>query len=73
MDELIRILKELHDDVDYETHESLIEDKIFNSFDVAMLVAIIAENFDVHIEPDDIIPENFNSAKSIWALIEESR
>ena len=72
MEELIKMLKELHDDVDYETHEGLIDDKIFNSFDVAMLIAMIGDNFDVRINPEDIVPANFNSAQSIWALIEQS-
>jgi len=39
---------------------------------VAMLVAMINDSFDVQIEPEEIIPENFNSAKAMWALIERS-
>jgi acyl carrier protein len=71
MDELIELLTQMHDDVDYETHEHLIDDKILNSFDLVMLIAMIGDTFDVRIEPEDITPEHFNSARSIWALIEE--
>ena len=69
MDELIKLLNELHNDVDFEGHEKLIDDRVLTSFDVAMLVVMISDTFDVDIEPEDIVPENFNSAKAIWALI----
>ena len=72
MDELYRMLKELHNDIDYERHERLVDEKVLNSFEVAMLVAMINDSFDVQIEPEEIIPENFNSAKAMWALIERS-
>ena len=73
MDELIQLLQELHDDVDYDTHQSLIDDKVFNSFDIVMLLTMISDRFEVQINPEDIKPENFNSAKTIWRLIEELR
>jgi len=73
VDELIQLLQELHDDVDYDTHQSLIDDKVFNSFDIVMLLTMISDRFEVQINPEDIKPENFNSAKTIWRLIEELR
>lgn len=27
--------------------------------------------FDIEITPADIIPENFNSAESLWAMIQK--
>ena len=71
MERLINLLKELHDDVDYENCESLVDDKILNSFDLVMLLTMIGDEFGVQIEPEDVVPENFNSAGSIWALIQE--
>ena len=71
MEELIKLLNELHNDVDFESSERLIDDKILSSFDIAMLIGMINDNFDVTVGPEDIIPENFNSAKAIWALIEQ--
>ena len=70
MDELIKVLKELHNDIDFASHEHLIDEKVLNSFDIAMLIVMISDNFNVTIEPEDIVPENFNSAKTLWALIE---
>ncbi len=70
MEDLIEILEELHPDVDYMTCETLIDDKILDSFDIITIIADIDSEFDVSIPAEEIIPENFNSAKALYALIE---
>ena len=70
MEELLDILNEMHPDVDFETEEGLIDDGILDSLDIVSLISEISENFDVTVTAKDIIPENFNSAKALWALIE---
>ncbi len=70
MEELLEILGELHPDVDYEVEEALIDDKILDSFDIVSLIAEINDTFDVAITAKDIVPENFNSAKALYALIQ---
>ena len=69
MEKLLELLCELHDDVDYENEESLVDDGILDSLDTVTLVTEINERFDVSIPAEEIIPENFNSAKALWALI----
>lgn len=69
MEELLDILSELHPDVDFETQENLIDDMILDSFDIVTLISEISEKFDVTISAEHIIPENFNSAKALYALI----
>ena len=71
MDELIAILKDIHPDVDYETATNLIDGKILDSFDIISLVSEINDKFDVVISAEYMIPENFNSAKSLWNLIQK--
>lgn len=70
MEELLDILSEMHPDVDFEAEEALIDDGILDSLDIVSLISEISETFDVTITAKDIIPENFNSAKALWALIE---
>ena len=70
MDELLEILQELHSDVDCEDCDTLIDDKILDSFDIVTLISEINSEFDVAIPAEEIIPENFNSAKALWSLIE---
>ncbi len=71
MERLIEILEELQPDVDFNTVENLIDGRYLDSLTILSLVAEIEEEFDVEIPTVEIIPSNFNSAKSIWALIEK--
>lgn len=70
MDELIEILKDLHSDVDFETCTTLIDDKILDSFDIVSIVSEVDDRFDVAIPAKELVPENFNSAKALWDLIQ---
>lgn len=73
MEELLKILEELHPEVDFKTNKSLIDDKILDSFDIITLISEISEEFDVRIPVEEIVPENFNSAEALYKLIEKLR
>ncbi len=70
MEELIDILEEINPDVDYETCDTLIDDGYLDSFAIVSLVGELNDTFDIEISPADIIPENFNSAAAMWAMIQ---
>ena len=70
MEELLAILNDLHDDVDFATEENLVEDGILNSLDIVSLITEINDQFDVQIPAEEILPENFNSATALWELIQ---
>ncbi len=70
MKELLDILYDLHPDVDFECCDTLVDDKILDSFDIISIIAEIGERFDIDVSAEDIIPENFNSAEAIYALIQ---
>lgn len=69
MNKLIAILRELHPDVDFETETRLIDDQILDSFDIVTIVAEIDAAFDAAIPAEELIPENFNSAQALYALV----
>lgn len=69
MNELIEILENLHPEVDFEVCDTLIEDKILDSFDIVTIISEINEEFDVVIPPEEIRPVNFNSAQALYDLI----
>ena len=71
MEELLEILGGLHPEVDFENCETLIDDKILDSFDIISLITEISDTFDVQIPASEIIPDNFNSVKNLWKLIEK--
>lgn len=70
MEQLIEILQDLHPEIDYETYEGLVDDGILDSLDIVTLITDINDAFDVSIPAEEILPENFNSAKALWELIE---
>ena len=70
MEKLLEILTDLHPDVDFETANTLIEDGILDSFDIVTIVAEIDAEYDVQIPAEELIPENFNSAAALYALVQ---
>lgn len=70
MDSLLEILQDLHPEVDFETCDTLVDDKIIDSFDIVSIISEINEEFDVVIPAEEIIPENFNSAEALYDLIQ---
>ena len=66
---LVTILTELHDDVDFTTETGLIENGILNSLDIVSIITEVSDRFDVTIPAEEIMPENFDSAEALWALI----
>ena len=71
MEELLEILSDLHPVVDFETCDTLIDDKILDSFDIVSIIAEINDRFDVTVTADKITPQNFNSAEALYTLIQE--
>ncbi len=71
MNELMEVLENLRPDVDFETETALVTGGVLDSFDIVGLVAELNDTFDIEIGPSDLVPENFNSAAAIWALVEK--
>lgn len=70
MDKILEILKDLHSDVDFTTATDLIDEGILDSLDIVTLVTEIDAELGVTIPAEEIVPENFNSAKALAALVE---
>lgn len=70
MDTILEILTGLHPEVDFETCNTLVDDKIIDSFDIVSIISDISDEFDITIPVEEIVPKNFNSAKAIYAMVE---
>ena len=68
---IIEILQDLHEDVDFESEDKLIDKKILDSFDIVALISELSNEFDITIPADKIIPDNFNSAQALAKMVEE--
>ena len=63
MEKLLEILSEVRPDVDFENENGLIDNGILDSLNIMEIVAEIGD-------ASDIVPENFNSAKALWSMIQ---
>lgn len=70
MDKLYEILSACCPTVDFKTQKELISGKIIDSIDLVSIISDIEEEFDISIDITEIDAENFDSAESIWKLIE---
>ncbi|RKM59276.1 acyl carrier protein [Butyrivibrio sp. CB08] len=70
MEELLNILAEIKDDVDFETEDKLIDDGILDSFDILQIISALNDEYDISIPASEIIPENFNSAETLWDMVQ---
>ena len=71
MDELLELLAEVRDDVDFENCKTLIDDEVLESFDIIQIISLINDEFDIEIPATQIYPDNFNSVEAMMALIEK--
>lgn len=70
MDELLEILEEIKPTVDFTGCATLIDEGYLDSFDILSIVSELNDAFGIEISPVDIVPENFNSAAALWAMVE---
>ncbi len=70
MEKILEILEELHSDIDYMKEEKLVDNKVLDSFDLVTLVSELDDEFDIEITAKDFVPDNFNSVKAIYAMVE---
>jgi acyl carrier protein len=69
MENIKEILKEVRSDVDFNSSENFIEDELLDSLDIIKLISLLDNTFEISIEAEDIVPENFISINTINNLI----
>ena len=69
MQELIEKLKLIKRGVDFEKEEKLFDDGLLDSFDVIQIITMLDRDYDITVPPSQIIPDNFNSAEAIYAMM----
>lgn len=69
MEQLLTIMSEIRPDIDFETETELIDGDLLDSFDIIAIVSEVNDQFGIEINVNDLLPENFNSAKALYELI----
>lgn len=70
MEKLITILADIKPGVRFEECTDLVDKGIVDSIDIVNIISAIETEFGIEIDPDEIDPENFQSADSIWEMIQ---
>lgn len=70
MKELLELLEEVKPGVEFESSQNMIEEGLIDSFDMINIIANINEKFDIDFSVAEIIPENFETVKSLYEAIE---
>lgn len=71
MDNLMKILYEMDESIDWENEKHLIDDRIMDSFLVISLLSELEEHYEIEIDASELIPENLNSAEAIWNMVQK--
>lgn len=71
MNDFIAMLKKIKPNVDFENEDALVDDGILESLDIITIIAEIADKYDVIIPSDEITSDNFNSAETLYELVED--
>ncbi len=69
MKKLMKIMVELHPDIDLSKNARLCDDKVLDSLDIVTLVTDVNDAYGIDIGAEDVTPENFNSVYTIASLI----
>lgn len=64
------ILEDIDDSIDYSKEKKLVDDHLLDSFGIISLVGELEEEFDVSIDASEMVPQNFNSAEALWAMVQ---
>ena len=70
-EKLLALLDEIRPDVEFEKEEKLIDDGILDSFDIISIVQEMNEAFDIEINVEELMPENFNTVDAMIELIKK--
>lgn len=70
MEKLLEILNQIDSSIDFASEESIIDKELIDSMQLMELISEMEDAFDITIEMEDIVPENFNSVNAMWEMVE---
>ena len=71
MEKLINALSQHFPSIDFSNEKHLYTDGILDSLAMVDVISIMEEEFGVIVTMDYMEPENFESAETIWKMIQE--
>lgn len=71
MEKIIEILSSLKTGVDFSVAQGIVTNKLIDSIDIATMITMIEDEFDIEISMEYMENENFDSAEAIWEMVQE--
>lgn len=69
---LVNIIEAISDGNKVESYDTdLFSTDVLDSFAIAQLISEIEDNFGIEVDPEDIIPENFDTVNHIAELLKK--
>jgi len=69
MNDILKILQGIRPEFDFSASKDFFADGMLDSFDIIMLVSALDQKFEISIDGDEIVPENFRSLSAIEAVL----
>lgn len=69
-EKIVEIIKDVRSDIDPMAENAMIDNEILDSFDIVSIVGMLNDEFDIMINVNDLVPENFNSVAGMVQLVE---
>lgn len=63
------LLREINEEIPNEATAELLNDGYIDSFAIVNIVASLEDEFEIEMEAEDIIPENFNTISAIANVV----
>ncbi len=73
MEELMEILEQVLPNVDFTAEKDLVDSGLLDSVTMVRIISELEERFDISVSMEYIQPKYFQSAETIWNMIEELR
>ena len=70
LEEVIELLQDVEEDVDYETCTTLVDDRVLDSFDIINLISVLEREFSVDIPLEGLVLDDFETPERIDTLLE---
>ena len=70
-EKFMKVLEGVNQEITREETASLTG--IIDSLDVMNIVSALEDTFDMEFEPEDIIPDNFETVDAIWKLFQKRK
>ena len=71
MDQILEMLKRKHPLIDFTTEKQLMTNGLLDSLAVVGIIAELEQMFNISVTMEYIQPENFESAETMWEMVQE--